>query len=341
MKHQSLVNFKKSLEAAFPNNLSQIYFVIIEDDFERLRTIDFITRYLPHDGAYALFKKSAASLKVSQLVQELDGPSLLASRFCLIVDEIELYKKAEAQKLSDYLQKSTLFNYLILAARQKKELLTLLNEVDRKGGSILDLSFESLLDKQKRLSAFIVEKCAQAKKQIKKEALELFLSKTGLEAALIENELEKVINFSYGRPEIGEEEVEAVVKEQSQSTSWQMAEKLVWEGKADWEKLPLDAVLFHTLLPAIRYNLQEGYKLASFLEQKPAFDARACFPYIKPQVLARRKEKALQWGPDFFKTGLKVLFKIDLLSKNNVSDYSALLAFFQTQLRLYAADCSA
>lgn len=342
MKYQNLIDFKKSLEAAFPNNLRQLYFVIMEDDFERHRVVDFITRYLPHDGAYALSKKSAASFSSTQLIQELDAPSLLASRFCLIIDEVELYKKADLQKLADYLKKSTLFNYLVLAARNKKELLTLLNEVDQKGGLILDLFFESFFEKEKRFVSFINERCAQAKKNIAKEAVSLLLEKVGLELSAIENEIEKAINFTAAKAVIEEKDIESVTLNYEKSTIWQIAEKMVWKKGANLEKMLVDTTFFHALLPAIRYNLQEGYKLAAALEKRqPNFNYRALFPYIKPKLLDQRKEAALKLSSAFFKEALKELFKIDLASKNNVSDYLALLTLFQTKLMDYAANFTA
>ena len=342
MKYQNLIAFKKNLEASFPNNLSLLYFIVMENDFERLKIIDFITRYLPHDGAYALSKKSAANFSSNQLIQELDAPSLLSDRFCLVIDEVELYKKADTQKLATYLQKSSLFNYLILAARNKRELLTLLNEVDRKGGVILDLFFENLFEKEKRLLAFVSEKCAQAKKNITKEAILLLFEKVGLELALIENEIEKVINFTADRNQIEEKDIEKISLSYDKSTSWQIAEKMIFQDGFHLEHLIVDATFFHSLLPALRYNLQEGYKLSSVLERRIAhFDYKAHFPHVRPKVLELRKEAALRLGSDFFKKGLKMLFKIDLMSKNSVDDHLALLTFFQTQLKNYATNYSA
>ena len=342
MKYQNLISFKKSLEASFPNNLSQLYFVIVEDDFERQRIVDYITRYLPHDGAYALSKKSAANFSSSQLIQELDAPSLLSARFCLVVDEIELYKKADMQKLAVYLQKSSLFNYLILAARNKRELLTLLNEIDRKGGVILDLFFENLFEKEKRLIAFVSEKCAQAKKNITKEAVLLLFEKVGLELALIENEIEKVINFTADKNQIEEKDIEKIALSQDKSTPWQIAEKIIFTGGCNLERMTVDTSFFHSLLPALRYNLQEGYKLSSVLERRIAhFDYKAHFPHVRPKVLEKRKAAAMRLGTDFFKQGLKALFKIDLMSKNSVDDHLALLTLFQTQLKDYATNYSA
>ncbi len=342
MKHQNLLSFKKHLEASFPNNLSPIYFVIMEDDFERLKIIDYITRYLPHDGSYALSKKNAVNFPVSRLIQELDAPSLLASRSCLVVDEIEQYKKPDLQKMTAYLKKVTLFNYLILASRTRKELLTLLSEIDRKGGIILDLFFENLFEKEKRLISFVKEKCAQAKKNITKEAVFLLLERTGLELALIENEIEKVISFAADKLQIEEGDVEKITRLYNKSTSWQIAEQIAFAEKANLNDIHLDAQFFHMLLPILRYNLQEGYKLASVLERRIAhFDYRSHFPHVRPKTLEKRKQAALKLSSEFFKKALKLLFKIDLMSKNNIDDYAALLTFLQTKLLDYASDYSA
>lgn len=342
MKHQHLISFKKYLEASFPNNLSRIYFVIMENDFERLQIIDYITRYLPHDSAYALCKKNAGTFPAASLIRELDAPSLLASRSCLVVDELEQYKKAEVQKLASYLKKISLFNYLVLGARNKKELLTLLNEIDRKGGVVLDLFFENFREKEQRLAALIREKCAQAKKNISREAVLLLLEKTGLDLALIENEVEKVISFAADTNQIKEADVAKITRRQDKSSLWQIAEKIVFAEHISLEKFHVDTAFFHALLSILRYSLQESCKLAAIVQsRRTGADYRSFFPNVRPKTLEKRKEAALKLSGDFFKKGLELLFKIDLMSKSGVDDYAALLTFFQVKLLDYAADYSA
>ena len=83
----------------------------------------------------------------------------------------------------------------------------------------------------------------------------------------------------------------------------------------------------------MRTQLQLGYRIAALTQRGTSPDEiRKRFPNVWPKMLERKKTIAQKKGEDFFKKGLKNLFETELLSKDSVSSYSALMERFQAKM---------
>ncbi len=207
MKYQNIFSFKRHLENSFPDDLINLYFIIALDEFERNKIVENILCYLPHNSFFSvnkLFKENISSFQ--EVIQLLNGFSLFGGKEIIIVNDIDLFNKKEIQLLITHLKKNPLLGFLILTAKSKKNLLTLLGEVDKKG-IVLDLSSEKSWDREKRLKNLIIERCAQAKKTISESAKELIISKVGSDMASIENEMSKVVLYVGEKNSIEKEDV--------------------------------------------------------------------------------------------------------------------------------------
>ena len=113
------------------------------------------------------------------------------------------------------------------------------------------------------------------------------------------------------------------------STLWQAAEEIVWEGE-----LPaVDPASFHGLVPALRSQLQTGLKLADLsASNTPREEWNSYLPRLWPKVLEKRSSQAARLGRSFFKSGLDLLFQIELLSRTGALHEEALLDFFRISL---------
>lgn len=336
MKYQEIEPFKKHLKASFPNNLSDIYLVVTSDNYERLRIIDSITCFFPKSNAFSQLRFSAEKTAIKEVIINLDSPFFLGGRSIVIVDELDFFKRKDILDLVTYIKKGCLNCFLVLGAKEKKSILTLLSEVDKRG-VVLDLSSEKPWEKQKRLMNFIVEKCAQAKKSISSEAKETLISFIGNDLSAIEKEIEKVIIYVGEKSILEKEDVVAICNNLNTVTFWQIAETIIWGTDPFCVNLEKDytveSTFFYSLVSALRYNLQEGLKLASAWENN--LNLSSLFPMVRPKVLQIRQAVVSKFGPSFFKKMLQLLFEIELLSKQGNISFLALLDYFRVKLAYY------
>lgn len=338
MKYQCIETFNKYLNLTFPNNVPNLFLVISKDDFERVKIIDSITCFFPRKNFFAISRYSANESNPKEVLANLDALSLLGDDPIVVVDEIDLFKSKDLQMIVAYLKQNRLKSFCVLAARDKKSLLTLFSEVDKRG-VILDLSQERTYEKEKRLSNFIVERCAQNKKSISSEARDLILSLIGLDMCMLQNEIDKISIFVGPKSAIEREDVEAICSSLGTMTPWQIAEKIIFEGDPFLVNLEkdyfLDSSFFYLLLTALRYNLQEGYKVAAALEKN--LNLNELFINLNFKILEKRKTVAANFGSLFFKEALNILFEIDFLSKSGVTSYLLLIDLFR--IKLYYLMC--
>ena len=138
---------------------------------------------------------------------------------------------------------------------------------------VLDLSLEKIWDKEKRYKEYVKEKCAQAKKIISAQNIDKLLSKVGIDLVAIQHETEKLITYVGSRNVIEYQDIKEISTTHVGYTLWQVAEKIVWEKKINIVQEHIDSSFFHGLVQAIRYQLQLGLKIQTFLESKKPIPA--------------------------------------------------------------------
>jgi DNA polymerase III delta subunit len=172
-----------------------------------------------------------------------------------------------------------------------------------------------------------VEKCAQAKKTISLFIAKELLRKIGTDMASVEHEVEKLLVYVDTKTNIEKEDVDKTASSTNNATFWQLAEKIVWEGNvACLDNIFIDSTFFQGLIIAIRYQLQLGFKIVSFLEAGKSLEEHIF--RLNAKALAQKQEIALKLKSSFFKNGIKLLFTIELLSKSGVDDFSTLINYF-------------
>lgn len=334
MKFQSLKTFKSHLEAAFPNNLARLYFIIIPNDYERKKVIDFVYCYLPYKNAFTCSKFSSENHSFLHVKQALDSPSLLGGDPIIVFNDIDLLKKEDVNGLCALFNKSSLGAYIILGAKNKQSLAEIISLMDKRG-VVLDLSYEKPWEKQARFSEFVKQHCARSKKTIALDAMESLFEKTGFDLATLHNEIDKLIMYAQDKSVIQKEDVEAICINSTQSTIWQVAEEIVWYQRhpKNFNLSMLDASFFHGLVAAIRFQLQFGYKLSLLLESNATKEIiSSYFPKIRPKVLENKISLVKMRNSSFFKKALLNLFKTDLLSKTNVNCLLTLIDIFKAKM---------
>lgn len=312
MRYQNLKSFQKHLATAAPDHLCHCYLIILSDDYER-------TKWLKEILVAPNVCFSGAEVSVEQILDAL-SPTLFGGQPVVIVDEVERLDKKGLELLAANLPGS---GYLLLGARKKISLTTAVE----KEGVILDLSEEKPWDKEKRIAEQLSQRVEQAGKRLASDVAPLLFERIGIDPALLDREIDKLLCFVGERPTIERSDVFRISASNSTHTLWQTAEEIVWgEGKI---ALP-EASAFHALLPALRSQLQLGCKIAA-LSSTGASTAEwsASLPKIWPKTLEKRRSQVERLGASYFQKGLKLLFDIELLSRTGSSQLTTLLDLFR------------
>ncbi len=327
MKYNNINFFKKdysnkSFERPY------LFLVIVPNDYERKKTIEHITKH-PSLKSFTFTRFSAQTTKLSRALSTFQSLSLLDGEPFVILDDLEAYKKDETLSLVNFLKDNDA--NIILACAEKNS--AIFNIIEKKG-IVIDLSQEKPWEKEKRLAEFVLEKCMAANKSISSVNIEKLLERIGLEMSSIENEVDKLITYIGDKKSIELEDINSICSISSQSAIWKLSEEIVW-GRPSFDNLSIEPSFFHTLVSAIRFQLQLGYKLASLIENGVSPSEYSNYlPRMFPKVLEKKKEIANIYGSKYFKKALEHLFEVDLLSKNNVNCYATLLDLFKAKLTL-------
>jgi DNA polymerase III delta subunit len=318
MKFQDFASLQRSLEVLLP----PVLLVLLPQDFERQTIIEQILHLYQKKALFQRIKFS--SEEVQKAITALCSRSLFAEDPFVIIDEVHTIKKREEELLLRYLAQPAPKSCLLLGAKEKKG-ISFLREIDAKG-VVLDLGFERIKDREKRFLDKLLSKLALSKKTMEKQAIEQFFAKIGLDFAALENESEKLLCFVGEKERIVAEDVALICSSSDRRNLWEMAEDFVWKQRS---LPPVDSSLFHSLICALRYQLQLGLKW-NFPEKNES----SSFFYKKEE---EKRRIALQLGAGFFKKQLLLLFEIDLLSKTNTNSYDALFSYLQSKMLL---ECS-
>lgn len=321
MKYQNLKSFQKHLSSAAPHNLCRMYLVAIGDDFERTQALEVILSYLPVSPV----RLSGVDSELSTILDAMQSGSLFGEAV-VVVDEVEKMAKKQLQILSDSMGAPA--GYVLFGARSKTPLAALVE----KEGVVLDLLEEKPWDKEKRLAEQLNDRAKNAGKRLGPDAAPLLFERLGVDPALLESEVDKLICYVGDRPAITREDILQISPASRTATLWQTAEDVIWEGG---EFPQIDQTAFHGLLPALRNQLHLGLTLATLIQQQcPSDQWNRYLPKLWPKTLEKRSSQAARLGSAYFQKGLEKLFEVELLSRTQSTQYRALLDLFRAQIHV-------
>lgn len=323
MKYQNIKLFEKSLSCS-----SRVYLVVMSSDEERSSLLEkILLRATPQEHSVEKFSRDT---ECRILIDALSSPSLFGGETVVWVDECEALQKKEVEKLSEFLEKSSLSGYLLLGARGK----TPLSKIVEKIGVVLDMSEEKPWDKEKRLAETVAEMAKNGGKRISSDAIPLLIECAGSDLSLLSREIDKLICYIGDRLTIERTDIFRLCGMHTVETPWQIAEEIVWEGKGSFDPSGFPPLIF-----ALRAQLQLGLKIATLMEGGvlPS-EWGPYFPKIWPRTLEKRKSQVEAKGALYFKKGLEILYKIESLSRNGGALPEALFDLFKTNLMSFSRD---
>ncbi|CCB88979.1 DNA polymerase III subunit delta [Simkania negevensis] len=318
MKFVKAEAFEKQLDESLPEHPSPLYGVALEDPFERQFVIE---RLIQQIGGEAHWMRSSET-SLATFIEELDSPSLFASKRVLIYDEVEKIKKGEfietrLTDLPDGMHVICGGSEIGFYEPLKKEMV------------FLDLSQEKPWERTNRLKRWLLQEVKRGGKMMSADAaayLSEFCS-TNFEALI--QEVQKLITYVGDAPEIDLQAVRAIATLQVSQKGWQLSEAMIWGGDIHFPTLHrLDGQELYSFLGQLRYQLQLGLVIASCMKRKEEQQLLQEYPKLPQKSLDRYKRLAETLSVDYFKEGLKDLFELELQSRMKVADLPLLFDRF-------------
>ncbi|MBS0652536.1 MAG: hypothetical protein JSR39_03320 [Verrucomicrobia bacterium] len=326
MKFQSWPAFGKHLSESTPNHLSPIYLIIAPCSYERKKICDMIIASLHKKDPHLTPQHcDAAAVSLNEVVDQLNSRSLFGSAPVVVCDGLDKLKKSGWEPLLTYAESPSSFSYLILGSSSAKNTADLYQK-GKKELVVLDLSDEKPWDRKARFQRYMIEYALKDGKTLSPDAAQHLLDHIGLDLPSLEQELTKLICYVGERKAIAMSDVEQICAVEKTVSTWQLSEMVVWESKAVAPPPTIDLSWLLPFLGQLRYQLQIGLQLAVMIDTHmlPG-DMAKQLPQLRGALFDKRMAVAKQRGQEYFRSGLKSLFEIELLAKN--SGGTAILLF--------------
>lgn len=171
---------------------------------------------LPADDTMNCTVYEGKDINVRALIDLAETMPFLAQRRVLLIENSGFFKN-KCEELADYIANIPETAVLIFAETEIDKRGRLYKEV-KKYGRIAEFTVQ----KEATLVKWIVGMLKKEKKNITRETLQLFLTKTGSDMQLIKNELDKLCAYTDGREVITAEDVEKVCITQTTNRIFEM-----------------------------------------------------------------------------------------------------------------------
>lgn len=255
MKYVKIGPFEKHLEEALPTHPSPLYFIFMEDPFER----GFLAECLSHKiGLETTF------CPTEKLQEELESPSLFSNKRILICDEPSLKELPDANDL-----------ILILTGKTPPPFF----KTKEKEGTTLDLKGEKPWDRKSRLQRWLLESARARGKSLSLDGASYLIDVSHTDFSALLQELNKIIAYSGEEKTLTLAMVKEICSLDPVQSGWQLSEAIVLGGPVHFGEINL-----YALVGQLRYQLQLGLHVASGKEP----------PNASPKKLDRFRKSGLK-----------------------------------------------
>ena len=303
MKFTNIESFEKHLEKALPDHPSPVYGIALADPCERRFVIDRLTKKI---AGHPLYFKLSPGFEET-VFNEIDSPSFLAPKRVFILDDVDVLGNKERHQLAKKLRSLAQNTHVICAGGSisfydslKKELI------------FLDLSGEKPWERQGRIKRWLVQEVHKNGKNISDDAIAELLKRFAFFESLM-REVEKLVTYTGASSKIDLKAVCALSSYQIVPNTWELSESIIWGSNSlSFSHQLKDMQGFLPFLGQLRYHLQLGLMITSFLEGAGDGLIEQNYPKLLPSRLKRYKQIARSLPPDYFKLGFKDLFELEV-----------------------------
>lgn len=241
MKYIKIDSFEKHLSESLPGHPSDIYFVLMDDPFERRFVAERISQKI---GVEVVRSDS------DHLLEELESPSLFSAKRTLVCDEVE---EKEIPKVDDFV--------LIFTGKKAPPFYKKME----KEGTTLDLTGEKPWDRKSRLQRWLLECARDRGKTLSADGATYLIDFSQADFALLLQELDKIIAYSGDEKSLTLEMAKEICSLDPVQSGWQLSEAVVLGDAVHIGELDL-----YALVGQLRYQLQLGLQIALAKEPSKA-----------------------------------------------------------------------
>ncbi len=155
-----------------------------------------------------------------ELIDLSETMPFFAERRCIFVDGSGFFKKS-TEELAEYIKEIPETTCFVFTEQEVDKRGKLYRQVSRYGRAV-----EFRRQQEKVLMQWILGRLNREGKKITRPVMELFLSRTGNDMGVIEQELEKLVCYSMGRDVISGEDVETICANQTPGKIFEMVDAI-------------------------------------------------------------------------------------------------------------------
>jgi DNA polymerase III subunit delta len=278
-------------------------------------------------GALEVFEAGDGrrSPDVDALLSSLAAISLIASRRYLLVDGVDAWGKADAERATEALGQIPPETTVALVAHGKAP-AGLKKAVEAAGGEVLafDVPRERELPKQ------LVSDAGELGFELDPAAARLLVERLGPRPMRLRTELERLALWAGENGRVGIEDLEAMVADTSEEAIWTLADAVVAGDEVETLRVAERLVAQGEALPRIVYSLaprlRQALHAATELEAgKPAGEVAkglSMHPYAAKMLVSKVKGRT----PEDLDASIRALADLELWSRGG-SDYAEGVAF--------------
>jgi DNA polymerase III subunit delta len=278
-------------------------------------------------GALELFEagEGRRAPDVDALVNSLAAISLIASRRYLLVDGVDAWGKADAERAAEAIAQIPPETTLALVAHGKTP-AGLAKAVEKVGGEVL--SFD--VPRERELPKQLVSDAREMGYELEPAAARLLVERLGPRPVRLRTELERLALWAGEGGRVGVEDLEAMVADTSEEAIWTLADAVVAGDDAETMRVAELLVAQGEALPRIVYSLaprlRQALRAASELEAgRPAAEVAkglSMHPYAAKMLVSKVKGRT----PEDLDASIRALADLELWSRGG-SDYAEGVAF--------------
>jgi DNA polymerase III subunit delta len=278
-------------------------------------------------GALELFEAADGrrSPDVDALLGSLAAISLISSHRYLLVDGVDAWGKAEAERAIEGLAQIPPATTVALVAHGKPP-AGLAKAVEVAGGEVLTFD----VPRERELPKQLVGDARELGFELDPAAARLLVERLGPRPMRLRTELERLALWAGDGGRVGIEDLEAIVADTSEEAIWSLADAVVAGDDAEALRLSERLVAQGEALPRIVYalapRLHQALRASAELEAgKPAGEVAkglSMHPYAAKMLVAKVKGRT----PEDIDAGIRALADLELWTRGG-SDYAEGIAF--------------
>lgn len=292
MKCSDIQSFEKQLRAQVPEFRTPII-ISIKDPFERKYYVDKCVAFIRHfhQGIYVDFVSDEKAF-----AEKIAFGSLFGQKEILVIQDIKFRELQETKE-----------RVCIWSVDDKVSLPSDSSYV------VCDLQGEAPWNAKKRLMLEGQKIAKKYKKSIETPTMEMLMSYTQANFAMLKNEIEKLCVYIGKRTQINAEDVQQLTLCQNEQNLWQVSEALVYDSSPYKIKQPefTDLSAWLAFLGQMRYQINTALCLKDHLKNhtKMTMNGKKSAWDIKKQKVQKKTKQTLAQMA-------RQLFAIEILSKN-------------------------